>query len=696
MKLSQLRYRIAITLVITIISLGLIPDSTWISYAQDLLPLPTSASNGDPTSEGLEPSDEKPTVEVFSDDFSNPENGLWNFGKKWSYVPFGDGYAFQVIKENKYATLNYASLLDVGAQVSFLASGFEPRLSLRSSAAGRYDVIVDSSGNITLYRGDTILQTAAVGIPLPDQWRTVRFSAIGNIIRVSIDGTEAIVVQDDNPLPAGQIALSANSLLTSSLDTSSSLIVDNFSLLIPVELPTTVTPITINTPIVSDDLTSFTTLLLSEDFEDNETQGMKLRNGWAIDKVLEPSVLKAENTTKSIKLASDTGESILISMRVQLIKGGFELQTHKSSHGAYRIQFKRNGIVYLYKDYALLGTAQVENFNPDQWHKVELTFINGMVQVYVDSSKLIAVNEVIPLSSGSVILKPLNSKSVILVDEITIKGSTEPSNISRSGGNPVDSLIQALTAANPSNQSQCNSQPVQIQLQSNTIYTLTSPIDATKPVDDRTGLPHIYCNIEIIGNGATIERGPTSSSKFRLFKVEAGGSLTLRNVVLQNGSARQGGSIHADKSDLKIFDSTLQNNKAEGNGDSIGGAIYVFQGRLTLDHSTITQNRSVSGSGTAGNGGGITIDGILFNSNEFHAISNSNIINNTADNSGGGVYILGGSQTKASFRISGTTIQANEATSGFGGGLYSYNTLLSYVTNSQILLNRAANGGVLL
>jgi hypothetical protein len=108
------------------------------------------------------------------------------------------------------------------------------------------------------------------------------------------------------------------------------------------------------------------------------------------------------------------------------------------------------------------------------------------------------------------------------------------------------------------------------------------------------GLPAISSNLTIHGNGAIIQRDPSSSTpNFRLFYVSGGlelspGSLSMDNVVLQGGVAKGGDSNEG------------------GGGLGAGGAIFN-QGTLKLTDVTLDNNQAMGGSRgvlTAGDGGG--------------------------------------------------------------------------------------------
>lgn len=115
-------------------------------------------------------------------------------------------------------------------------------------------------------------------------------------------------------------------------------------------------------------------------------------------------------------------------------------------------------------------------------------------------------------------------------------------------------------------------------------------------------LPAIASDITIEGQGATIERDPSTIEQFRLLFVGAdptssstfgyaspgAGKLTMRDVTLKNGLARGGNS-----------------GSGGGGGAGMGGAIFN-QGQITLDRVTIRDSVAQGGNGSGFSRGGGT------------------------------------------------------------------------------------------
>jgi hypothetical protein len=120
------------------------------------------------------------------------------------------------------------------------------------------------------------------------------------------------------------------------------------------------------------------------------------------------------------------------------------------------------------------------------------------------------------------------------------------------------------------------------------------------------GLPPIFSNLTIHGNGATIARDTNPADNtpaFRLFYVSGGmelpaGSLTMDNVTLEGGLAQGGDGGLAQGG----------GNLGGGGGMGAGGAIFN-QGMLNLTAVTLTNNEALGGSsgvtGLGDDGGGM-------------------------------------------------------------------------------------------
>lgn len=188
---------------------------------------------------------------------------------------------------------------------------------------------------------------------------------------------------------------------------------------------------------------------------------------------------------------------------------------------------------------------------------------------------------------------------------------------------------------------------------------------------DDTGLVgdlDIKHDITIIGagSGATIVDGNGSVTQDRVFEIltnaqnvtlsgmtiRSGVSLSSTVGVIGGGGVYMEGSGHLDLTNV-IFDSNTGQN---------GGGIYTnFSsqgGSLTLDHVTLHGNTALAGG--VGAGGGAFV--YLPSPQSELAIRDSQVDNNTADGTGGGLYVEGASAIQWS--IDHSVMYSNTAAAG--------------------------------
>lgn len=213
----------------------------------------------------------------------------------------------------------------------------------------------------------------------------------------------------------------------------------------------------------------------------------------------------------------------------------------------------------------------------------------------------------------------------------------------------------------------------QVALAPGALYTLTNAA-ATAPFG-RTGLPPIGTLITIVGNGATIEsgnactfNGTQAAGEFRLLLVLAG-NLGTQNLTLANGcadggaGARDGGAVYVDQGGLIAQNTTLRNNRARS-----GGAVFSTSNVL-LESSTLAANTA-------------TFGGAL-HSNDTATLSNVTVSGNSAVSLGGALYL----DTGATFNLEQVSFSAN--TSGQNDGIYASSATLN-LKNSILNNTRCA------
>jgi thermitase len=158
---------------------------------------------------------------------------------------------------------------------------------------------------------------------------------------------------------------------------------------------------------------------------------------------------------------------------------------------------------------------------------------------------------------------------------------------------------------------------------------------AVKPIEPTSSAGKLTIENGVIKRAGYLtcpaEGTSTGTVYFRFFTVKAGGDLTLDNMMLSNGCS--------NNSNLNELVRTEED----------GGAIYNY-GRLTVNNSTLYNNRAYH------YGGAIYNDGLL-------DINNSTIYNNLSEDEGGAIFSTSAGQVT----INQTTISDNSSTTSIGG-----------------------------
>jgi len=213
----------------------------------------------------------------------------------------------------------------------------------------------------------------------------------------------------------------------------------------------------------------------------------------------------------------------------------------------------------------------------------------------------------------------------------------------------VAELIDAINDANANN----NHNTLELDPDCEYILTAVNNTD----LYGENGLPAIITPITINGHNAMIRRD-AGAPDFRIFYLKDTGELTLNDLTIENGFAEHsssafpgsGGAIYNSNSLLEVNRCNLVDNEASFHG----GAIFSIQGGVShVNDSLISQN-------TAPHGGGI----FVYHSGQL-TISGSTIANNDASTEGGGINVGHG----AELIITDSTISNNHSVRR-GGGIF--------------------------
>jgi hypothetical protein len=212
-----------------------------------------------------------------------------------------------------------------------------------------------------------------------------------------------------------------------------------------------------------------------------------------------------------------------------------------------------------------------------------------------------------------------------------------------------------------------------IELAPGCIYTFTASNQVGDMDPSRfewagpSAVPAIASQIEIVGNGAVIERAPDAPN-FRIFYVGADPADPDTPEFCSPGAGT-----------LLMSDLTVRGGRAVGDfygaGEPMGGAIFN-EGRVELDGVTLSGNSAVAetSSGACGvtdfGNGQIGMGGAIFNNHGEVELVNSTLSGNTTSGSGSEPNGLGGAVFNVNGRVDthASTLAANSADAG--GALY--------------------------
>jgi predicted outer membrane repeat protein len=176
------------------------------------------------------------------------------------------------------------------------------------------------------------------------------------------------------------------------------------------------------------------------------------------------------------------------------------------------------------------------------------------------------------------------------------------------------------------------------------------------------------------------------------------GSPTLRNLIVENNNATNGGGIYnVTGANPTITNTTFRNNTA-----SNGGAIYNTSSNPTLTDVTFTNNTVTSQGGailnissnptlnntTFGNNTAVT-GGAIFNQSSSPIFNTATFSGNTSSSQGGAIY-----NSSSNTTLNGVTFAQNRATGDTGGAIFNTSST-SNITQSIFQQNRATNGGAI-
>jgi len=145
---------------------------------------------------------EPPLSMLIASDFNSAVPADWTLAGNWTLVASENGQALQAAGQAS-ATLANNVLLNAVIQARFLLESGSVQVSTQQSQVGGYTASLDAGGAVKLYRAGIEFASAAVTPSAPGQWRTLRLSSIGGVLRIAVDSVEVIAIRDSAMLPPG-------------------------------------------------------------------------------------------------------------------------------------------------------------------------------------------------------------------------------------------------------------------------------------------------------------------------------------------------------------------------------------------------------------------------------------------------------------------------------------------------------------
>ena len=190
-------------------------------------------------------------------------------------------------------------------------------------------------------------------------------------------------------------------------------------------------------------------------------------------------------------------------------------------------------------------------------------------------------------------------------------------------------------------------------------------------------IPFTVFKIIILGN-VTIDGGGriilNANNTDRHFFAGSGVTFRLRHITLRDGSSLVGGgAIEASGADVILEDVELLNNYAAVSG----GAIYCYDGTLTIIGTWLEHNAAATGGAIYNDGCEVTIAGATFIDNE------------ALDTFGRGGAIA--ALAPGEVRLHDSLVQGNRAPDG--GGLFVDSGASAIIVNTRLVGNEGNHGG---
>ena len=389
------------------------PTSTLVISSQE----PTSVIVATPTASSTATTEpEPPLTLLLGEGFDSDALVDWTLSGTWLFATHETGYGIQTTASASPVTLTAWRLQDFAAQVRFRLTGGTFVWDFQQSLVGQYRLMLDSTGQLFLLRGDQVLASASTPIISPDQWQSIRLAVINGWIRVSLNGTEVLAYQDFNGLPPGTLAFSASFPIPEPEQPPLTLLLDELLVWIPTSLwtpsPTlafTLTPTPSTTEAFSATPTASATILPlepswsilhSDTFDPGLLPNWILGTGWSLESDATGAFLQGADNVEPLIFDSQPLYNFAAQMRFHSTTGAFAWDFRKSTIGEYRLIVDFSGEVQLFRLNQLVASTSIGALTPDQWHTARISVMDDFLRVSIDGTEVLTFQDLAPLPPG--------------------------------------------------------------------------------------------------------------------------------------------------------------------------------------------------------------------------------------------------------------------------------------------------------
>jgi hypothetical protein len=136
-------------------------------------------------------------------DYHSVLNREWGLGTNWQLIEHEESLWIATTSDETIQTWHGLGY-NIGIEIRFVLPNGSLSLSIRNSTNGNYRLSLDATGNISLWRGSTLLSNNIL-TPLGNNSHSLIFRANGGQVSAEIDGYLALIYDDLSPLPTGTL-----------------------------------------------------------------------------------------------------------------------------------------------------------------------------------------------------------------------------------------------------------------------------------------------------------------------------------------------------------------------------------------------------------------------------------------------------------------------------------------------------------